>query len=509
MKRGFIAGAAVAAILATAAAAQAEVRVEKVGDFTRPVYVAGAPGDGERLYVVEQRGTVQVLEGGAVKPFLDLRDAVRGPDDAEAGSEEGMTSIAFPPDFHATRRFYVYYTVADGLYNRVDELRVAPDGSADLGSRRLVIAIPHIEGSHHNGGQIQFGGDLLYLAPGDGGTGGAPARDLSSLLGKLLRIDPRGAGHGDYTVPAGNPYVGQPGRRPEIWASGLRNPFRFSFDRLTGDLVLGDVGEKTAEEIDYLPAATGRGRGADLGWGVCEATFRRGTSDPCPLTGSVPPALQLTRADGYRSVIAGYVVRDPSLPSLYGRLVYGDFYLDRLRSVRLGPTGATDDREVGPEAAVPRPTSFGEDAGGCVYATAIGGAVYRLVENDTRVPCATGVPRAPEDTRPPAPRAELAAGQRLATRGTAVVRVRCDETCRATVGGRVTVGKRRYALRSVGRSLAAGQSARLALPLTRAARRALRRAPRRLPTRLTVTLRVRDAMGNAAPAVTRTVRVRR
>lgn len=499
---------AVAAALLAAAGAHAEVRVEKVGDFERPVYVTGAPGDGSRLYVVEQRGTVQVVEGGVARTFLDLRHAVRGPDDPDAGSEEGMTSMAFPPDFQTTRRFYVYYTTHDGRYNRVDELRAPTGDSADPASQRLVIAIPHLEGSHHNGGQIQFGGDLLYLAPGDGGTGGAPARDLSSLSGKLLRIDPRGIDQGEYRVPAGNPYVGQPGRRAEIWASGLRNPFRFSFDRLTGDLTIGDVGEKTVEEINWLPAAAGRGRGADFGWGACEGTFRRGTTDPCPLAGSVLPTLQRTRADGYRSIIAGYVVRDPSLPSLYGRLVYGDFYLDALRSVALGPAGATDDREVGPQAVVPRLTSFGEDAGGCVYATSISGAVYRLVENDVRVPCATGVPYAPEDVRPPAARTEVAGGQRVGSRGAAVAYVRCDEACRATLAGRLVVGKRRYALRPVGRSLAAGRRARLAAPLTRAARRALRRAPRRTQARLTVTLRVRDAMGNAAPAVSRTVRVR-
>jgi hypothetical protein len=502
--------ALVIAIALAAPSARAEVRTEKVGDFTQPVYVTGAPGDSDRLYVVEQRGTIQVVENGVVKPFLDLSDQVRGPGDPDAGSEEGMTSMAFPPDFQTTRRFYVYYTDFDGAFNRVDEFLAPTGDSANRASRRTVIVIPHFAGSHHNGGQIQFGGDLLYLAPGDGGTGGAPARDLGSLSGKLLRIDPRGAGPGEYTVPAGNPYVGQPGRRPEIWASGLRNPFRFSFDRLTGDLTIGDVGEKTTEEINYLPAATGRGRGADFGWNACEGWSKRGTDVPCDLTGSVLPVLERTRADGYKSVINGYVVRDPSLPSLYGRLVYGDFYVDRLRSARLATTGATDDREIGPLAEVPRLTSFGEDAGGCVYATSFDGPVYRLVENDTRIPCATGVPFAPEDTRPPSLSARVTHVRGIARVGRVYTRVRCDENCRAALGGRLTIGKRRYALRRVSRTLQAGHQVALHAPLVKAARHALRKALRqRRPAHFTLTISARDTMGNPAPTIKRSVRARR
>jgi len=507
--QGLLTALAIAIALA-APSAQAEVRTEKVGDFTRPVYVTGAPGDSNRLYVVEQRGTIQVVENGVAKPFLDLSHSVRGPGDPDAGGEEGMTSMAFPPDFQTTRRFYVYYTEFTGAYNRVDEFRAPTGDSADPTSGRMVIAIPHLEGSHHNGGQLQFGGDLLYLAPGDGGTGGAPARDLGSLSGKLMRIDPRGATNGEYTVPAGNPYVGQPGRRPEIWASGLRNPFRFSFDRLTGDLTIGDVGEKTTEEINYLPAASGRGRGADFGWNACEGWSKRGTGEPCDLTGSVLPVLERTRVDGYKSVINGYVVRDPSLPSLYGRLVYGDFYVDRLRSTRLATTGATDDRDVGPLAEVPRLTSFGEDAGGCVYATSFNGPVYRLVENDTRIPCATGVPFAPEDTRPPALSVKVTRTQRVVRLGGAYARIRCDERCRATLSGQLTIGKRRFALRPVTRVLAAGRRIRLHAPLARTARRSVRKAlkQRRL-VRLTVSVSARDAMGNPARTIKQPVRARR
>jgi hypothetical protein len=513
MRRKLLIGLAAAAALA-APSAHADVRVEKVGDFIRPVYVTGAPGDEDRLYVVEQRGTIQVIEDGVARPFLDLRHVVRGPDDPGAGSEEGMTSIAFPPDFQATRRFYVYYTDFTGNHIRVDEFHALTGDTADPASQRLVIAIPHFEGSHHNGGQIQFGGgDLLYVAPGDGGTGGAPARDLGSLLGKLLRIDPRGDAPGEYSVPPGNPYAGQLGRRPEIWASGLRNPFRFSFDRATGDLTIGDVGEKTTEEINYLPAAGGRGRGADFGWNTCEGSFMRGgTAAACPLAGSALPAIERTRADGYKSIINGYVVRDPSLPSLFGRLVYGDFYVDRLRSVQLGPAGESDDREVGPLATVPRLTSFGEDAAGCVYATSFEGPVYRLVENDTRIPCFTAAAPAPatEDTRPPALSASVTAVQRLLRAGRAVAYVRCDEGCAVTIGGRLAIGTRRYAVRPVTRAALAGRRTRVVAPLSNRSRRVLRRAlAQRRSARLTVSLRARDTMGNLAPLVTRSVRVRR
>jgi hypothetical protein len=505
-------------VLLTAAAlgttsARAEVSLQKVGDFERPVYVAGAPGDDSRLYVVEQRGTIRVVENGVVRQFLDLRDAVRGPDDADAGGEEGLLSMAFPPDFQASRRFYVYYTDADGSFNRVDELRAPTGATVDLASRRLVIPIPHREGTHHNGGQIQFAGNgRLYIAPGDGGTGGVPARDLESLHGKILRIDPRGSLPGEYEIPAGNPFAGQIGRRDEIWAYGLRNPFRFSFDRATGDLIVGDVGEKTTEEIDYLPAAGGLGRGGDLGWNACEGSFKKGTALPCPLTRSIMPAIEKSHSDGYKSLIAGYVVRDPSLPSLFGRLVYGDFYVDGLRSAVLGSTGARDDREIGPSAAVHRLTSFGEDAAGCVYATSFEGGVHRLVENDVRVPCAGTAATPPEDAQPPALRTRaVQPRQAILKRNGAVVQVHCGaQACRVSAGGTLKIGKRSYRLRRVTVALAADQVGRVRPRLTRAGRRALRKAlANRRAAWVTVVVRARDAMGNTTSLASERVLARR
>jgi glucose/arabinose dehydrogenase len=252
--------------------AATQPRLQGVGTFVRPVHVAAAPADHERLYVVEQRGMVQVVRNGQAQPFLDLRAVVRSPEDAGGGNEEGLLSIAFPQDFQQSRRFYVYFTDNAGN-NRVEEF-VAPSGdAADPASGRPVIVLDHPVQENHNGGQLQFGPDgMLYLAPGDGGGGNDPdnnAENLGSPLGKLLRIDPRASGALAYTIPPDNPFVGRPGARGEVWSYGLRNPFRFSFDRLTGDLVIGDVGQGTTEEIDFAPASQGRGRGLDFGWDDC------------------------------------------------------------------------------------------------------------------------------------------------------------------------------------------------------------------------------------------------
>ncbi len=491
------------------AAAQAEVRLAKVGDFVEPVHVTGAPGDSQRLYVVEQRGTVQVVKGGVKSQFLDLSAAVLGSGDPDAGGEEGLLSIAFPPDFQTSRRFYVYFTDTAGD-NRVEELRTLDGDTADPASRRLVIGIPHPGAGNHNGGQLQFGpDDMLYLAPGDGANG-ANARDLGSPLGKVLRIDPRGDAPGEYTIPADNPFVGQAGRRGEIWASGLRNPFRFSFDRLNGDLAIGDVGEGTTEEISYLPSSAGRGRGADLGWNECEGSFQTGsTTVPCDVAGSVLPVIEKLQSAGYRSIIAGYVVRDPSLPSLLGRFVYGDYYVNRPRSAVLGPSGASDDRDIGVEIA--GLSGFGEDAGGCVYAASRNGPVYRLVENDARIPCPAAVPinGQPDgsDRTRPTLRTRVRKRQRVLRLKGVVAYARCSERCRVAAGGTLRIGKRRFALRRVQTgAVPAGRLVRIKPRLTRRGMRALRRALRddRQP-KLRIGLRARDTAGNASQLTRRTV----
>ncbi len=537
-------------LLAAPTGAAAEVSMVKVGDFSEPVQVTGAPGDGDRLYVVEQPGTIDVVRNGISSQFADLTAAV------EHGGEQGLLSMAFAPDFATSRRLYVYYTQAGGQANRIDELRAPTGDAVDPASRRLVLSIPHTTASNHNGGQIQFGPDgMLYVAPGDGGNTPAAARDLGSLLGKVLRIDPRGDAPGDHGVPADNPFAGQAGRRGEIWAFGLRNPFRFSFDRLTGDLVLGDVGERTTEEINFLADDAGRGRGADFGWNVCEGRWLVGsTTMPCSVAGSVLPAIEKGQTEGYQSIIPGYVVRDPSLPSLLGRLVYGDYFVDRPRSAIVGAAGASDDRDVGPQVVVDGLAGFGEDAAGCIYAASRNGPVYRLVENDTRIPCAlpAGPPGPGDPTDPggstPAPGGPAQPGggspapagspvpaggspaappalagapepgtvrvgarrrQRVLALGGAIVYVRCPARCRVSAGARLRIGRRVYPLRRATKAAPAGERVRLTVRLTERGRSALRAALRagRRPT-LRIRVRARDATGAPSRLVRRSVRAR-
>lgn len=353
------------------------VGLKKIGDFSSPVYVAAAPGFPRLLFVVEQGGRIVVLDHGKrrARPFLDLAD------DVSTGGERGLLSIAFPPDYERSGRFYAYYTDRAGDI-RIDEFRRSRPTRADPGSRRRVIVIPHPGESNHNGGQLQFLGGDLYFASGDGGSGGDPpnnAQNTGVLLGKLLRIDPRAAGGRPYTVPAGNPFVGRPGR-DEIFSYGLRNPFRFSFDSGGGQprLAIGDVGQNRFEEIDYTTVLAAAG--ANFGWDALEgrSTYRdenSGTPDP---GGTTKPVFVYSHdRGGSCSVIGGYVVRDRSLPSLFGRYLYADLCEGELRSLvpHLGRGG--DDRELG--LHVDSPSSFGQDLAGHLYVVSLEGPVYRLV----------------------------------------------------------------------------------------------------------------------------------
>jgi len=342
------------------AAANRGVALRRVGNFDSPVYVTGAPGFPQLLFVVEQGGRVRVLRGGKTLPgaFLDISALV------SFEGERGLLSIAFPPDYERSGRFYVYYTDGQGDI-RVDEFKRQSATRAARGSRRAVIEIPHRANSNHNGGQLAFLGDLLYLGTGDGGSGGDPpnnAQNRDSLLGKLLRIDPR-----------------RPGARPEIYSYGLRNPFRFSFDTTTASqprIAIADVGQDRFEELDYLPVAAAKG--ANFGWDAFEGFSRyrgdnSGTADP---GGTVKPIFVYGRDRGC-TIIGGYVVRDPRLPSLRGRYVYADLCEGELRSLVPHLRRASGDRKLG--LAVSTPSSFGEDARGRVYVASLEGPVFRLV----------------------------------------------------------------------------------------------------------------------------------
>jgi glucose/arabinose dehydrogenase len=358
------------------ASAKRGVGLKRIGSFDAPVYVTGAPGFPKLLFVVEQEGRIAVLKDGRrAGTFLDIRDLVN------YGGERGLLSVAFPPDYGASRRFYVYYTDGDGSI-QIDEFRRSSATRAASGSRRPVITIPHPVNSNHNGGQLQFLGNLLYFGTGDGGSGGDPpnnAQNKDVLLGKLLRIDPRASGGKPYSVPASNPFAGTAGR-DEIYSYGLRNPFRFSFDTSHGQprIAIGDVGQNEFEELDY--ATVGKANCANFGWDALEAfsPYRdenSGTADP---GGTVKPIFAYPHSRGGScSIIGGYVVRDRSLARLRGRYVYADLCEGQLRSLVPHLKRASDDRKLGLQ--VSSPSSFGEDQRHRLYVTSLEGPVYRLV----------------------------------------------------------------------------------------------------------------------------------
>jgi glucose/arabinose dehydrogenase len=362
----------------TAARAKAGVGLKKVGQFDQPVYIIGAPGYPKLLFVIEQPGRIVILRGGKrlPRPFLDLRGEVG------YGGEQGLLSIAFPPDYRQSGNFYVYYNDNAGDI-RIDEFKRDSATRAAAGSRRQVIVVPHPVNSNHNGGQMQFLDELLYFAAGDGGSGGDPpnnAQNTDVLLGKLLRIDPRPATGQPYSVPASNPFVGKPGR-DEIYSSGLRNPFRFSFDTVSAAqprIAIGDVGQSQFEEIDYTTVAAASG--ANFGWDALEgfSPYRdenSGTGDP---RGTVKPIFAYSHSRGGScSVTGGYVVADPGLRSLYKRYVYADFCEGELRSLVPHLKRASGERRLG--LAVASPSSFGEDQAHHLYVTSLEGPVFRLV----------------------------------------------------------------------------------------------------------------------------------
>jgi glucose/arabinose dehydrogenase len=365
------------ATTATAARARRGVRLVRVGSFENPVDIVSPPDDDSRLMVVEQTGRIMVLRGGRTlsRPFLDLRS------DIAYGGEQGLLSVAFPPDYRRSGRFYVYYTNRGASDNRIVEYRRSasnPD-RADASSARLVLAMPNLE-ANHNGGLMLFGPDgLMYVGTGDGGGANdqhgarGNAQDLGSLLGKLLRIDPRASGGRPYRIPSSNPFVGRAGARGEIYAYGLRNPWRFSFDRRTGDLAIGDVGQDQVEEVDFV--RRGRGRGANFGWRVFEGNRRNVPGESAP--GAIGPVIVHRHSEGWCSVTGGYIVRDPTVPSLFGRYVYGDFCEGRVRTARLRAGRAVPDRPLDLRG-VPSISSFGQDNRGRVYVVSLAGPIYRL-----------------------------------------------------------------------------------------------------------------------------------
>jgi glucose/arabinose dehydrogenase len=363
MLRRFLAAVAPLVVLGLAATAVADapvhraaVRLSLVGRFVSPVYMTAPASDRDRLFVAEQPGRIRVVRKGKVlaTPFLDIRSKVA------CCGERGLESIAFAPDYGTSRQFYVFYTARPSGDLRVAGYKADPANPdrALASSARTVLTIGHSRFPNHNGGQLQFGPDgRLYVSTGDGGGGGDPqnhAQSRRSLLGKILRIEPA-----------------RRGARPVVYSYGLRNPFRFSFDRGTGDMTIGDVGQGRYEEIDF--ARKGTARGANFGWNVFEGNSRfRSGSAP----GARRPAIVHSHSAGWCAIIGGYVVRDTGLKGVYGRYVYGDNCKGDVYYAKLGTGRASS---VGPLGLhVPSISSFGEDAAGHIYVASTGGNVFRI-----------------------------------------------------------------------------------------------------------------------------------
>jgi hypothetical protein len=338
--------------------------LEPIGTFDQPVYVTSLP-DPDRLLVVEQAGTIQLWQGGAGSTFLDIRSLVL------AGGERGLLSVAVAPDYRTTGHIYVYYTRRPDGALQIDEF-TSSGSSVPAASRREVLTIPHPGASNHNGGQLQFGPDgYLYVGTGDGGGGGDPgenAQNAASLLGKILRIDPRPSGGASFAVPGGNPF-GTP-----VWALGLRNPWRFSFDAATGDLLIGDVGQAAWEEIDFVPRSAGGGRAVNFGWDCREG---RHPFESAGCAGPFTDPIHEYPNPDVAAVAGGYVVRDRSVTDLYGRYVFADTYAGQILSLLPALPDAQDVRSEG--LPVELVSSFGQDTCRRVYVASLSGPVSRLV----------------------------------------------------------------------------------------------------------------------------------
>ncbi len=345
---------------------------EVVGGLTAPLFVTGS-GDGSgRLLVLEQAGRIMVVGAdGRLRsdPFLDIRGRVA------SGGERGLLGLALHPAYAQNGRLFLDYTDTSGDTVIAEYARRDAD-HADAASERVLLHIKQ-PFANHNGGMVAFGPDgMLYIGMGDGGSGGDPLNNgqrLDTLLGKLLRIDVDDAQ--PYAIPADNPFVGRTGVRPEIFAYGLRNPWRFSFDRATGDLFIGDVGQGAWEEVDAVPA--GRAGGLDFGWRIMEGRDCFGGA-ACSPAGLARPAFVYSHSFGC-AISGGYVYRGTAFPALAGGYLFGDYCSGRIwaLSAAAALSGATTARELLDTGLTV--ASFGQDDAGELYVCDLGGGrIYRL-----------------------------------------------------------------------------------------------------------------------------------
>jgi glucose/arabinose dehydrogenase len=331
-----------------------------------PVAIAfrgATKGRAGTMYVAEKTGTLRrIVNGRASGIALDLRANL------SHSSEQGFLGLAFSPD---GKRLYVDYTDANGDSN-VDEYTMK-GANADASTRRRVLFVDQPY-PNHNGGEVVFGPDgELYIGFGDGGSAGDPqnhAQDLGTPLGKILRIDPKRKGNASYSIPADNPFVGRAGAFAENWMYGLRNPWRFSFDRATGDLWIGDVGQGAYEEVDH--AARGAA-GINWGWSQREGDHEYKGARPA---GARDPIVETTHSDGWCAIVGGYVYRGHAIPRLDGAYLYGDNCRPNIEGVVQRNGRAVAQRDLG--ITVDGLTTFGEDGTGELYLAAFGGTIYKL-----------------------------------------------------------------------------------------------------------------------------------
>lgn len=352
--------------------ATTKLQLEKAASgFSKPLYLVEPPDGSGRLFVVEQAGKIRILQGGGIlpEPFIDLSAVI-----TSAGNEQGLLGLAFHPKYRENGRLFVAYTAANGD-NTLAELRVSQDpNKADESARKVLLAIPDFA-PNHNGGMVAFGPDgYLYLSAGDGGGGGDPrgnGQNKDALLGKILRLDVDSGS--PYAIPSTNPFASG-GGKGEVWDYGLRNPWRFSFDRKTGDLWIADVGQDAYEEVNFEPAG-GKG-GVNYGWNIKEGAHCYKPSSGCNEGGLTPPVSEYSHGEGC-SVTGGYVYRGAKEPGLAGAYFFTDYCGGVIWALAKDASGAWKRTPVLDSGL--KITSFGEDQAGELYAVSQGdGAIYRL-----------------------------------------------------------------------------------------------------------------------------------
>ena len=342
-----------------------------------PLYLTTTPGNDNRLFIVEKSGLIRIIKNGTLleTPFLDIHRLV------STGGEQGLLGLAFDPGYATNGRFYVSYTDTSGDSKIV---RYSVSGNPDIAQTapdRVLLTIDQ-PFANHNGGNIVFGPDgYLYIGMGDGGSGNDPhgnGQDKTDLLGSLLRIDVHP--QDDYTIPGDNPFISQPSARPELWDIGLRNPWRFSFDRKTGDLYIADVGQNAREEINVAPSAQGRGKGINYGWNIMEGTIcTPGVNTNCNKTGLTLPVLDYDHSNDNCSVTGGYVYRGSAIPGIQGTYFYADYCAGWVKSFVYRNGLATDHKEWKALSPGGNITSFGEDSQDELYILTSQGGVYRII----------------------------------------------------------------------------------------------------------------------------------